>query len=117
MNIVQEQYTSEKGNKYVFQSPASNIKTLEILDRLEVAGGGSPVMHKAFPMVLKEVVVVPQGLTVDSEQFHGAGGVTELIEVCSQAVRFLSGKDAEGVEVAGEVSEPSDHEEGTTAVK
>lgn len=109
MNIIQEQYKSKtKGNLYVFQTPSSNLKTLEILDALEVAGGGSPTMHKAFPMVLEEVVIKPQDLTVDSEVFKGEGGVNELVEVCSQAIRFLNNPRGLGDETTDEANDKTD---------
>lgn len=106
MNIKQEQYVSKtKGNTYIFQSPSSNLKTLEILDLLEVTGGGSPVMHKSFPTVLEEVVIKPQDLTVDSEEFQGVDGIQELIEVCSQAVRFLSAPNGMGKDATSQIIE------------
>lgn len=85
----QEVFTSTNGNTYVFQAPSSNLVVLDIIDSAEIMNDGIK-MGKSFPKILKNVVIKPQNLTVDDKLFKGGKGLKELMEVCTQAVRFLT---------------------------
>lgn len=89
LNPDQKIFTSKQGNTYVFQTPDSNATVLQIIDALELTGDALK-MSSSFPLLLKHVVIKPQDLTIESEVFKGAEGIKELMEVCSEAVRFLT---------------------------
>ncbi|MGE7112736.1 hypothetical protein [Lysinibacillus sp. NPDC047702] len=77
-----KEYTSEVGNKYTFQN-VMNSKQAEIIDEgTNVVGKVQNV--KMMPLMLKHVVVSPQGLTMDDFDTW-----TELEEVANAAFRFL----------------------------
>ncbi|MED5041483.1 hypothetical protein P9848_05665 [Geobacillus stearothermophilus] len=77
----QKEFTSSKGNKYVFQT-IPNSKYLEIMDETTTAEG-KPLLSKLYAAALEHIVVQPSGLTVDDfESFK------ELQEVCEAALTF-----------------------------
>lgn len=78
----QKQFKSKAGNEYTFQS-VPNSKQAEIID--EGTGVGGKILNaKMMPLMLKHVVVVPNGLTMDDFETW-----EELEEVTTAAFKFL----------------------------
>lgn len=77
-----KEFTSEAGNKYTFQN-VMNSKQAEIMDEGTNAVG-KVLNTKMMPLMLKHVVVSPQGLTMDDFDTWA-----ELEEVTNEAFTFL----------------------------
>jgi len=77
-----KEFTSKAGNKYTFQT-VMNSKQAVIVDEgtNEV---GKVLNAKMMPLMLKDVVVTPQGLTMDDFETWD-----ELEEVTTEAFSFL----------------------------
>lgn len=89
-----KEFTSEFGNKYVFQRVTPS-KWLKILDESEAGGQRSRV--RLYPAVLANIVVQPAGLEPDSFETEEdaevqRGGFSELDEVVTAAIRFQRGQ-------------------------
>lgn len=81
----QEEFKSEAGNKYTFQTVLPS-KWAQIIDRISDKHG-KLLNSKAMPEMLEHVVVVPNGLKMDDFDTW-----SELEEVAGAAMRFQSGK-------------------------
>jgi hypothetical protein len=80
----QKEFKSIGGNKYTFQT-VPNSTYLEMMDNSTTAEG-KPSLSKLYPSILENVVVQPQGLSVDDfEDFK------ELTDVCENALMFQQG--------------------------
>lgn len=77
----QEEFTSEAGNKYTFQTVLPS-KWAQIADQI-TDKNGKLLNTKAMPSVLEHVVVVPSGLKMDDFEDWA-----ELEEVATAAFRF-----------------------------
>ncbi|MED5050660.1 hypothetical protein P9850_02085 [Anoxybacillus rupiensis] len=81
----QEEYTSQAGNKYVFQSVYPS-KWAEILDQISDKHG-KLLNSKVIPAMLEHVIVQPSGLKMDDFE-----GWAELEEVAQAAFLFQHGR-------------------------
>lgn len=77
-----KEFTSEEGNKYTFQS-VPNSKQAEIIDK-GTDFNGKVLNSKMMPLMLDNVVVVPNGLKMDDFETWN-----ELEEVTGAAFTFL----------------------------
>lgn len=77
-----KEYTSEAGNKYTFQN-VSNSKQAEIIDK-GTDFNGKILNSKMMPLMLENVVVIPNGLKMDDFETW-----SELEEVTGNAFNFL----------------------------
>jgi hypothetical protein len=77
----QEEFVSESGNKYTFQSVLPS-KWAQIIDGISDKHG-KLLNSKAMPAMLEHVIVKPQGLKMDDFEDWA-----ELEEVTAQALRF-----------------------------
>lgn len=80
-----EEYTSQAGNKYVFQSVYPS-KWVQILDEI-TDKHGKLLNQKAIPAMLEHVIVQPAGLKMDDFEDWA-----ELEEVTTAAFRFQYGR-------------------------
>lgn len=80
-----EEYTSQAGNKYVFQSVFPS-KWAQILDQI-TDKHGKILNSKAMPAMLEHVIVQPSALTMDSFETWA-----ELEEVTQAAFLFQQGR-------------------------
>lgn len=77
-----KEFTSKAGNQYTFQN-VPNSKQAEILDE-GTDFNGKVLNSKMMPLMLENVVVVPNGLKMDEFDTW-----TELEEVTNAAFSFL----------------------------
>lgn len=77
----QEEYTSQSGKKYTFQTVAPSIWA-RILDRISDKNG-KLLNEQAIPAMLDNVVAVPSGLKMDDFEEWA-----EVQEVAMAALRF-----------------------------
>lgn len=77
-----KEFTSKAGNKYTFQNVMNSVQA-SIMDE-GTNGGGKILNTKMMPLMLENVVVQPQGLTMDDFDTW-----EELEEVTNAAFRFL----------------------------
>jgi hypothetical protein len=77
----QEEFTSEYGNKYTFQTVLPS-KWAQVVDQI-TDKHGKLLNTKAMPAMLEHVVVVPAGLKMDDFEDWA-----ELEEVTTAAFRF-----------------------------
>jgi hypothetical protein len=82
----QKEYTSEAGNKYVFQTVIPS-KWAQILDQI-TDKHGKLLNAKAMPAMLEHVIVQPAGLKMDDFEDWA-----ELEEVTTAAFRFQHGRE------------------------
>ncbi len=86
----QEEYTSEEGNKYTFQSVVPS-KWAQIVDRI-TDKHGKLLNSLAMPAMLESVVVEPGGLKMDDFEW------AELEEITMAAFRFQQYRKPKGSE-------------------
>jgi len=79
----QKTITTDAGNEYVLQAPSTS-DAMRIIDEANVLNDELK-LSRAAKIILKKVVIKPQDLKEDDFE-----SVTELIEVCSEAIRFLT---------------------------
>ena len=77
-----KQFTSKAKNEYTFQNVMNSVQA-EIMDK-GTNDNGKVLNAKMIPLMLENVVVQPQGLTMDDFETW-----EELEEVANAAFRFL----------------------------